>query len=250
MPIHCALITARGNNESLPDKNLIPILGKPSLQYAVEAAQGASRIGAVYLSTEDARIRELGTTLGCGIIDRPMDLARPDSNHGDAIRHGVEAILRDIPDLGCVTVLLGNTVMAPSSLIDLSLSILDRRADLDSAMSVWRAADDHPYRALKIREDGCLDSFLGVRADTSRQSYPPVYFYDQGVWTFRHRCAFERKGPSPWWWMGERSFPIIREWLTGRDFHSRLDLEASEWWIRSGQPDEIANMAEIRAILG
>src|SRR5688572_19071005 len=52
MTTHCALITARGNNESLPDKNLIPILGKPSLQYAVEAARGAARIGAVYLSTE------------------------------------------------------------------------------------------------------------------------------------------------------------------------------------------------------
>jgi CMP-N-acetylneuraminic acid synthetase len=249
MIINAALITAKGNNQSMPDKNLITIRGKPSLQYVVEAAQEAARIDAVYISTEDPRIRDLAGVLGCKIIDRPVSLAQPDSNHGDVIRHGVESILQDVSNLGNVTVLLGNTVMVSPPLIDLSIDILDRRPELDSVMSVWLAQDDHPYRALKINASGCLESFLNVQSGTSRQYYPTVYYYDQGVWTFRHKCAFERKGPNPWWWMGEKSFPIIRNWVTGRDFHTQLDLDVADYWIHSEHKDEIMNAKEIADLL-
>jgi CMP-N-acetylneuraminic acid synthetase len=249
MSVHCALITAKGNTQSMPDKNLLPICGKPSLQYVIEAAKNAKAISHVFLSTEDPRIRELGTLLGCRIIDRPATLSQPDSNHGDVIRHGVDHMKAEIADLGCVTVLLGNTVMTSPDLIDLSLRILDKQPDLDSVMSVWQAQDDHPYRALKTDDKGHLQSFLNIQSGTSRQYYPTVYYYDQGVWTFRHQCAYERKGPNPWWWMGEKSFPILRNWVTGRDFHSQIDLDFSDYWIRFEHKDEILNMDAIKALL-
>lgn len=249
MFIHCALITAKGNNQSLPDKNLITIAGKPSLQYVIEAAKGARHISHVYLSTEDPRIRELGATLGCRIIDRPATLSQPDTNHGDVMRHGIDHIKKEVGNLGCITVLLGNTVMVNADLIDLSLRILDRRPELDSVMSVWQAQDDHPYRALHLDERGYLKSFLNIQSGTSRQYYPTVYYYDQGVWTFRHACVYERKGPNPWWWMGEKSFPILRNWVTGRDFHSQIDLDFSDYWIRSEHKDEILNLEEIKKLL-
>ena len=249
MSTHCALITAKGNNQSLPDKNLITICGKPSLQYVIEAAKNAKRIGKVYLSTEDPRIRALGELLKCHIIDRPPTLSQADTNHGDVMRHGIDFINRETTDLGCVTVLLGNTVMTNADLIDLSLQILDKRQELDSVMSVWLAQDDHPYRALHLDDKGYLKSFLNIQSGTSRQYYPTVYYYDQGVWTFRHQCVYERKGPNPWWWMGENSFPILRNWVTGRDFHTQLDLDVADYWIRSEHKDEILNMEAIRKLL-
>lgn len=249
MGIACALITAKGNNQSLPDKNLITIAGKPALQYVIEAAKKAGQIADVYVSTEDKKIRELSSILGCKIIDRPSSLSQPDSNHGDVIRHGTEYIQNERPDLEFITVLLGNTVMIDPELIDLSLRILRKRSDYDSVMSVWPAQDDHPYRALRMNKDGFLESFLNVQSGTSRQYYPPVYFYDQGVWTFRKECVFERKGPNPWWWMGEKGFPIVRNWVTGRDFHTQLDLDFSEYWINASCKDSILNQAEIDKIL-
>jgi len=250
MARNAALITAKGNNQSLPDKNLSTICGKPALQYVIEAARDAARIDEVYVSTEDPRIRELSQVLGCHLIDRPIELAQPDTNHGDVIRHGTEIIKQDMPDLDCVVVLLGNTVMTNAPLLDLALHILAVRRDLTSVMSVWQAQDDHPYRALQINGDGCLESFLNAQAGTSRQYYPKIYYYDQGVWALRHEAVFERSGPSPWWWMGARSFPIVRNWVTGRDFHTQLDLDVADYWVRSGEEDEILNQDEIDAILG
>lgn len=247
---HAVVITARGNNQSIPDKNVLEIAGKPSLAWGIEAAQLAHSVSGVYVSTDDAKIADVARRYGCTILERPAELALPTANHGDVIRHATREVKRSMPDLGNVTILLGNTIAVTSGLIDLSNRILEARAELDSVMSVWQAQDDHPYRALKINERGTLESFLNVQAGTNRQSYPPVYFYDQGVWTFRHGCVERRDGPSPWWWMGKNSFPIVRRWVTGRDYHSQLDIDYSEFWIRSKQQDVIENQAEIDRLLG
>jgi N-acylneuraminate cytidylyltransferase len=99
-------------------------------------------------------------------------------------------------------------------------------------MTVWEAADDHPLRALEIH-DGILRPYGGVerRVSTERQSYAKAYYYDQGVWAFRKQCVRSQDGPNPWWWMGKRSAPIVREWVTGRDIHGRLDVAIAEWWL-------------------
>ncbi len=245
-----AIITARGGSQSIPDKNTIDICGKPALGYVIEAAREASLINEVYVTTDSEKIKEVGLKYNCRIIDRPPHLSLPDTNHGDVMAQAVDIARKEYPDLNIVTVLLGNTVMVNGKLIDLSIQILDKNPEYDSVMSVWEAGDDHPYRALKIGEDGFLESFLNIEAGTSRQYYPKVYYYDQGVWTFRYQCVYQRDGPTPWWWMGKRCFPVIRNWVTGRDFHSQLDLRIAEFWIQNNCRDEISNLAEIEKLLG
>ena len=47
---------------------------------------------------------------------------------------------------------------------------------------VWEAGDDHPFRALKIKNKK-LHSFFNLKnISTNRQSYPKAYFYDQSPW--------------------------------------------------------------------
>lgn len=245
-----AIITARGGSQSIPDKNIMDICGKPALGYVIGAAKEAELIGEIYVTTDSEKIKEVGLKYNCRVIDRPPHLCLPDANHGDVMVHAVDIVREEFPDLNIVTVLLGNTVMVNGKLIDLSIQILNQNLKFDSVMSVWEAGDDHPYRALKIGEAGFLESFLNIEAGTSRQYYPQVYYYDQGVWTFRYHCVYQREGPNPWWWMGKRCFPIIRNWVTGRDFHSRLDLKISEFWLKNNCSDEISNLEQIEKLLG
>jgi N-acylneuraminate cytidylyltransferase len=50
--------------------------------------------------------------------------------------------------------------------------------------------------------------------------------------------------------MGKKSFPIIRNWVTGRDIHTYLDVFVSEVLIQRHYPDdEILNMNEIDCLL-
>lgn len=255
MKHNVAIITARGGSESIPFKNLSEICGKPSIFYPIMAAKAAQRIQETFLFTDSDRIGAVAMEYGCRVIRRGQELCGRDVNHGDAICAAIELVREEVQELNIVTILLGDSVMINPELIDLSVNILEVGPQWDSAMSVWQANDDHPYRAMCLSETGGLLSFLttkyGERAkfQTARQSYPPVYFYDQGVWTFRHDVPGRREGPSPWWWMGKNVFPIIRRWISGRDYHTQLDLDLAEWWINSKQVDFIENRDQINAVL-
>ena len=69
--------------------------------------------------------------------------------------------------------------------------------------------------------------------EANRQSYPDIYYFDQGVWTFWKEEAFKREGPIPWVWMGKKVIPIEREWITGKDVHGPLDLSIADWWVKN-----------------
>jgi CMP-N-acetylneuraminic acid synthetase len=234
--MNAAIITARAGSKSIRNKNILPIEGKPLITYPIRAAQQASRVATTYISTDSPEIMEIGRAWGCQIIVRPEELRGDHVNHGDVIKHATEYVDAREDHLENVVLLLGNTVMVDGSLIDQALELLERREDIDSVMSVWEAADDHPLRALEIIE-GVLVPYGDPhrQASTERQSYPKAYYYDQGVWAFRKGCVQRRDGPNPWWWMGKRSLPIVRNWVTGRDIHTDLDVRLAEWWLR-GSP--------------
>ena len=231
---NAAIITARGGSKSISDKNVFPVAGEPMVSYPIKAANEAKLVEKVYISTDCPKIKEVGQILGCEIIERPEDMRGDHVNHGVVIKHAVEYVDKIMPELGNIVLLLGNTVMIDSELIDQSLQILQDNPDLDSVMSVWEAADDHPLRAMRIEDDVLVPyEERGSNVSTERQSYPKAYYYDQGVWTFRKECVQRKDGPSPWWWMGKKSRPIVRNWVTGRDVHTHLDVGVAEWWLKN-----------------
>ena len=231
-PMNAAIVTARAGSKSIADKNVHSVGGRPLVAWPIQAALDAGRIGRVFVSTDGESIAAVAREMGCAVIRRPDELGGDQVNHGDVIRHAVEWVDARHPELDCVALLLGNTVMVDGDLIDHCLAILAESPDLDSVMTVWEAADDHPLRALEI--DGGLLRPYGDphrQVSTERQSYPKAYYYDQGVWAFRKGCVARRDGPSPWWWMGRRCHPVVRNWVTGRDVHTRLDVGVAEWWL-------------------
>ena len=242
-PINAAIVTARAGSKSIIDKNVLPLRGKPMVQYPILAAQAASRIGGVWVSTDGDKIAEASRAIGATIIPRPDELGGDSVNHGIVIKHAVEHVDAELGGaLQNVVLLLGNTVYIDGAIIDQALATLDERPDLDSVMTVWEAADDHPYRAMQIGGDGLLETFGGPRTvSTERQSYPKAYYYDQGVWAFRKHTVQRQDGPNPWWWMGKKSLPIIRPWVTGRDIHDLIDVFFSEAWV--DHPELVARIA-------
>lgn len=143
-------------------------------------------------------------------------------------------------NIDTITILLGNTVFNRGIDIDNNISTLMNNPDASSTMTVWQAQDDHPYRAMTINQKGYLQSWMNPKAhafvDTNRQSYPNVFYYDQGPWTVRYEVLIksEKNSPSPacWWWMGENCIPIIRKWITGKDVHDSLDVEIAKSFVK------------------
>lgn len=234
--MNVAIITARAGSKRIPDKNVMPIRGRPLITYPIRAALDAKRIDRTYVATDGDLIADIAKRLGCRIIRLPAELTTDVAQQGDSLRFAVKYVdtPRETPDgdLKNVVALLGNTVMVDGTLIDVALEILDSEPDFDSVMSVWPAEDDHPMRAFKLDAQGYLQPYDGPRAvSTNSQTYPRAYFHDQGLWAFRRRCAYILGTLSPWTWMGSRCAAIVRPWIAGRDVDEPLDVEIAEWWL-------------------
>ncbi|HWM88465.1 MAG TPA: acylneuraminate cytidylyltransferase family protein [Kofleriaceae bacterium] len=239
--MNVAIVTARAGSKSIRNKNAMSLGGRPMVQYPIQAAQDATRIQEVWVSTDGELIADASRAAGAKIIPRPDELGGDTINHGLVIKHAVEYVDARVDNLENVVLLLGNTVMVDGAVIDRALEILDQRSDLDSVLTVWEAADDHPYRALEITPEGLVTTFGGARkVSTERQSYPKAYYYDQGVWAFRKHTVQSEDGPNPWWWMGKRVYPIVRPWATGRDIHGLIDVHFAQWWLDN--PDKVREL--------
>lgn len=231
-----ALITAKGTNLSIANKNLIKVERKSFLAWQIVAAQNAKLIDEIFVLTDDEKIKKEARKYKATIIDCPSELAQPSTNHGDPIIYGARKakyILKN--NINIVTILLGNTSKNRGEDIDICITKLINNLDADSSMTVWKAQDDHPYRAMSIGETGYLKSFIEVNnLDSNRQTYPAVYFYDQGPWCVRYnsllKCNRNINGPACWWWMGKNCIPVVRNWVTGKDVHSQLDVEIDRCW--------------------
>src|SRR5690554_5174668 len=117
--MHIAIITAKGGNQSLANKNVIPIYGKPSMVWSIDAAKQSKYINEIFVSTECPLITSIAQSNHVRVIQRPEELSQPFTNHGDVIKHAYYAAKEILKcEITTLTILLGNTVMTTSVDID------------------------------------------------------------------------------------------------------------------------------------
>jgi CMP-N,N'-diacetyllegionaminic acid synthase len=228
-----ALLTGRGNN-TLRDKNIFPIFGKPLLYYAATAGKGSKLVNDWYVSSEDQNILAAAGGLGYKPIVRPAELSRPESQHIDAIRHGLK-VLQDanqMPDV--LVVLLANNPAVKAEWIDDCISIILDKPEVSSVVPVYREMDHHPYRAKRLDADGYLQTyfdFTNQRISTNRQDLPPNYFLCHNFWVLNVQLSvFAQDGQQPWTFLGKRIRPYVIERTV--DLHKEQDVVEIEAWLR------------------
>lgn len=97
-----AFVPARGGSKSIPYKNLVPIDGRPLLDYGVTAAKASGLCSRIVGSTDDSRIAERFAALGVECDRRPADLATDDAPVADVVREWLTRTREDgavLPDI-------------------------------------------------------------------------------------------------------------------------------------------------------
>ena len=92
-----AIITARGGSKRIPGKNIRPFLGKPIIEYTIEAALASGCFDTVMVSTEDRIIAEISRKAGADI-----PFCRSETTAGDSalLADVVEEVLAEYGKLG------------------------------------------------------------------------------------------------------------------------------------------------------
>lgn len=91
-----AIIPARGGSKRLPGKNTMLLGGIPLLVHSILYAQQQDAITAVYVSTDDARIKEVALHYGAQVIDRPSELSGDLEPTVSALKHVLASLTEKV----------------------------------------------------------------------------------------------------------------------------------------------------------
>lgn len=230
-PSIVSLIIGRGNN-TLPDKNILPVFGQPLLHYTAAAARKSKYIGRFYASSDCPKILEAAKKAGYESISRPMNLALPTSQSPDVVKHALDVIEQS----GTVDILVvqhANAGTIKTEWIDSCIEILLLDPSLSSVIPAHEASEYHPFRAKKLKPDGLLEPFFDFpdnRVSANRQDLPKCYFFDHSIWVLKVENSIKSaNGQPPWNCMGNRIKPFVTQGAF--DVHTVDDLRRTEQWI-------------------
>ena len=87
-----AIIPARGGSKRLPRKNIKTVLGKPMLNWAIDACKQSKYIDRIFVSSEDNEILRLAKNSNVEVIERPISLSEDNVWTQDVLKHAVNSI--------------------------------------------------------------------------------------------------------------------------------------------------------------
>lgn len=205
-----ALIPARGGSKSVPRKNIIPLLGKPMIAWAIEHALAARHITRVIVTTDDAEIAEIAKRSGAEVpFLRPADISGDLATDVEFHRHALEWLAQHE---GYVPKMLVNLRPTPPNrrpeTIDRAIETFAAHADMDSLRSV-QLANESPYKMWTINERGDLAPIASLPGivepyNQPRQKLPLVYWQNGYIDISRPEVVLQKNSTT-----GDRILPFI-----------------------------------------
>jgi len=174
-----AVIPARGGSKGIPNKNVVSLMGKPLINWTIEAARSSRYIDHLILSSDDERICSVAKAAGCNVpFLRASELATDDAKTVDVV---LDAINRT-PGFDLVVVLQPTSPLREASDIDNCLELLIAQGAA-TAVSVSESRD-HPFLVYSMAADSRLDAFLKIDPSVSmrRQDLPPAYSLNGAIY--------------------------------------------------------------------
>jgi CMP-N-acetylneuraminic acid synthetase len=173
------LVPARGGSKSIPRKNIVPLRGRPLLDYGVRAAQASGMLECIVCSTDDADIAARAHTLGLDVVPRAPELASDDAKV-DAV---AQAFLLDVPAVrrpdAVVLVQPTSPFLLPEHVRKL-IEALNAAPDAASAHNVAMLPHNlHAWNQRELKESGRVNFLFPAERKQARnkQEKPVLYAF-------------------------------------------------------------------------
>lgn len=209
-----ALLIGREGSRGVPGKNTMNILGKPLMQYPLDAALSSKYIEKVFVSTDSLAIKDIARNNCVEIIDRPSELASDNALVEDVIVHGFNEMEKRVGHIEIFVLLFCNTATIMNGIIDQGIEKLLDDGSIDSAVTVSKYNEYSPVRAKRIDAQGFIQPYIDIEiegASCDRDTATPCYFCDCSAWILRRRCIDIQNGILPFRWMGKKSIPLYQD---------------------------------------
>lgn len=222
-----AFIPARAGSKRVPNKNILPLNGKPLIAYTIEAAKKSKYINRIIVSTDSENIATVAREYGAEVpFIRPESISGPDSTEMEFFDHALEWLSKNEcykPDL--IVLLYPTSPFRKSESIDKAVEEILKYPEADSLRSV-RKCSEHPYK-MWVVEDGYLSPFVkGKDSNIHTLSYhllPKVYIQNASIYITKPSTLKSKRSPT-----GDIIIPFIMDDVESIDINNPLDFKFTE----------------------
>ena len=157
-----AVIPARAGSKGIPRKNLVRIVGRPLIAYAIEAAQNAASADRVLISTDDSEIADVARELGAEVpFLRPAELANDAAPMLGVMRHALAWLESQGVAVEALVLLQPTSPLRTGRHVEEAIALF-RSAPASSVVSVVEVPHRfNPVSVMKLSAQGTLVPFLG-----------------------------------------------------------------------------------------
>lgn len=228
------IIPARGGSKGIPDKNIVPLAGRPLIAYSIDAAKEASlRLTGhggsdhIIISTDSERIAGAARSEGVDVpFLRPANLATDTAGSREVILHAMDWADSHGIEYNCVVLLQPTSPFRRADHI-LGALRLYNPATVDMVVSVCEAAANPYYNCFETDSTtGYLHISKGDGLLTRRQDAPRAWEYNGAVYVINPESIREMPlGAFP------RRIPFEMSRQESIDIDTPLDLEIARIMI-------------------
>ena len=163
-----AIIPARGGSKRLPNKNSLLLDGIPLIAHSIiYALNNNTIIDAVFVSTDDEKIKEIALKYGAKVIDRPKELSGDLEPTVSALKHCLESI--NDTSIENVILLQPTNPLRPENLLREAYQVYNENC-YDSLFTVTR--NNQKFGKIKNNKFVPFNYEIGQRS----QDLEPIYF--------------------------------------------------------------------------
>ncbi|MGQ7260437.1 acylneuraminate cytidylyltransferase family protein [Vreelandella sp. V005] len=174
-----AIVPARGGSKRLPRKNVLPLAGKPLIQWTLDAAKESGVIELIVVTSDDEEVLTIAEQHQVMAIRRPDDLSSDTATSVDAVLHALDALAEQ----GIVAKRV--MLLQPTSPLRRAEDIRDavKRMDDCGVASVVSVCEmDHsPLWSNTLPENGSMDDFIRPEIVGKRSQDLPQYYRLNGA---------------------------------------------------------------------
>ena len=177
----------------MPGKNTMPLNGIPLLAHSILYAKANSEIiSEIYVSTDDAAIKQIAIEFGAKVIDRPEHLCGDLEPTVSALKH----VLENIEPVGNIILLQATNPLRPENLLKEAFGIYTNE-NCDSLFTVTR--NHQKFGKIAGQKFIPFNYEIGQRS----QDLEPIYFENGLLYISKSSLILQNQI------LGENAYPFI-----------------------------------------
>ncbi len=217
------IIPARAGSVGLPQKNILPLLGRPLIVWTIEKAIASKYLDRVIVSTDNEEIAAVSMNYGAYVpFIRPEELSTGNAKAINVIMHSIDYFLSNNEFYDLVMLLQPTSPLRITQDIDNAVEYLFSKG-AQSVVSVCES-EYHPYLMNILPPDGNMESFLRPEAINSNRQELSVFYRLNGA-IYLAYCDYLKSSMS---FTGRGTFAYIMPQERSIDIDSLLDFKVAE----------------------